>query len=201
MKKILLGLTVLAVSTLPSSAQNSSDKDQTTCPVRKECTKAKACNAPEVCAQCPGPDQCNDCSDCKGCIGGKVCVPCKGSKNAAIGWGRGKCPGFRILESLNLSESQKSQIQELNKNWQANADKWKASKDQIKGNSDDFRAKRQENKRKYLDEVKKILTPKQYTQFLEKSYLDNNGKKFAHNGKHGRKGHDGRKNNKRHCNK
>lgn len=198
MKKILLGLAVLAFSAIPTIAQNNEDSGKTTCPENTVCAAAQNCPDPGVCVKCPGKDKCKDCKDCKGCLEGKVCESCvKGTKVAAIGWGRGKCPGFSAFEGLNLSESQKTQLQQLCKDWQVNTENQKKSrknndslsKEQIQKNREECRAKCVENKKKCLEDVKKILTPEQYTQFLEKCYTDNRGKHFKHGGKHGHKSH------------
>lgn len=81
------------------------------------------------------------------------------------------------FEGLNLTDQQKTQIEELQKNFAP--DRKKISKDEKAKLSDDQKKKKREeirvfgeNKRKeYLAALKNILTPEQYIQFLENSYL------------------------------
>lgn len=68
------------------------------------------------------------------------------------------CP----FSSLNLSADQKSKIQALDTNMQA----------QRKERRDSRQAQRSNSRKEYLAGLKSILTPEQYTQFLEDSFVN-----------------------------
>lgn len=70
----------------------------------------------------------------------------------------------KMFEGLNLTEAQQTQIHELTKNC---AEKRKECKDQKQ-------AGRKECKAEMLAQLKTILTPEQYVQFLENSFLNGN---------------------------
>ncbi len=77
------------------------------------------------------------------------------------------------FEGLNLTEAQKTKLAELRKNRaeQAKANKEQAKADKDKAKSENRQA-RQNGKRDFLKEVKAILTPEQYVQFLENEFVN-----------------------------
>lgn len=112
--------------------------------------------------------------------------------------------GMRAFEGLNLTDAQKTKIEDLNKARKAEMEKRaeakKGSKDgqkkeqltpeQKQQRKAEKMAKRKEAKQNYLNSVKNILTPEQYTKFLENNFkmADNHHKGMKKAGKHG-KGH------------
>lgn len=74
---------------------------------------------------------------------------------------------------LSISDAQRAKLDELNKN---TASKRKAEREaakaQKKERSRDMLKARTESKKKYLEDVKAILTPEQYVAFLENFYLN-----------------------------
>ena len=82
------------------------------------------------------------------------------------------------FEGIDLSESQKVQLKELNnsmksvkENEKRENGKQNFSDDQKKEMNKQRMIRQQANKKKYLEGVKKILSPEQYVQFLENCYL------------------------------
>lgn len=71
------------------------------------------------------------------------------------------CP----LEGLNLTDAQKAQIKTLNGQM---CDSRKELRDKKQENAKEIKAGREAAKTKYNEGLKKILTPEQYTQYLEK---------------------------------
>ena len=115
-----------------------------------------------------------------------------------------QCNGFSCFNGLNLTDTQKQQLQALCKNY---GDKRQALRQDSKQNKQrndslkkDMRNKAQDLKRQQLADIKKILTPEQYTQFLEQNYV-NQGPKHAARGnfkhhkfqKNGKFNNEGRK--------
>lgn len=91
----------------------------------------------------------------------------KNGNRGAEGPRGGMMGSKKILDSLNLSASQKAQIEKLNK---AQAEKVKAMRDKAAatGNKPDreaFRAQAMKMREGYLAQLKKILTPAQYQKF------------------------------------
>ena len=73
-----------------------------------------------------------------------------------------QAPRDCMFEDLNLTEAQKAQLQALGKKcMDAKKDKKQAKKEACK-----------EDARNFLAEVKTILTPEQYVQFLENSFIN-----------------------------
>lgn len=87
-----------------------------------------------------------------------------------------QCPGapqcLSPFEGLNLTDKQKSELEAL-----------KPSKEQIQAKKAEVKAKKeadrqqrrdqkQQSRKDYLSKVKAILTPEQYVQFLENSYVN-----------------------------
>lgn len=108
-------------------------------------------------------------------------VPCNRQSKARPA----QCNGFSCFNGLNLTDTQKQQLQALCKNY---GDKRQALRQDSKQNKQrndslkkDMRNKVQDLKRQQLADIKKILTPEQYTQFLEQNYV-NQGPKHAARG-------------------
>lgn len=76
---------------------------------------------------------------------------------------------FCPFEGLNLTDAQKTQLQELKKSC---AEQQKADKQQKK---EAKKEARQECKKEMLGKIKAILTPEQYVQFLENSFINGGG--------------------------
>lgn len=66
-------------------------------------------------------------------------------------------PYCEVFAGLNLTDSQKAAIQQLNKDRRANRQQCDSTR----------RAARKQARRDYIQGVKKVLTPEQYVQFLE----------------------------------
>lgn len=88
------------------------------------------------------------------------------------------------FEGLNLSQEQQEKLQSLRKD----------KADQNKKDRQDRKAKAQDNRRAYLKDVKSILTPEQYVQFLENNYVNAAPQRGPRDGKFMR---DGRKDMKK----
>lgn len=100
------------------------------------------------------------------------------------------------FEGLNLTEQQKTQLQAL-----APAKPTQEQKEQMKAKKQEAAKakmeKRAQAKRDYLAKVKAILTPEQYTQFLENNFVNQSMKAARKDGRHGSKGKfDKKRNNK-----
>lgn len=103
---------------------------------------------------------------------------------------KARCTAPNPFEGLNLTEQQQKKIDELR---QATRQQKLANDSIRKANRDqkmrDFRNKRSE----YLKSVKAILTPEQYVQYLENSYINapgpRHGGKDKHFGKRGDRKH------------
>lgn len=200
MKKIFLAIAI-AVSSLSMMAQAGSDKSvqDSCCNVNniENCNPGQACANPQncnqancnanECAACPGPQNCDNPNYCG--------VP----RNRA--YNKRQCNLRNQLEGLGLTDGQKKKIDEL---FKANAQAGVSSKkdyqngkklnsEQRKQLKNDFRAKRIEGRKKILADIKTVLTPEQYTAFLENNYLEggnsNLKNKNFHHGKRHKKGH------------
>lgn len=76
--------------------------------------------------------------------------------------------GVNPFEGLNLTDAQKTKLADLRK---SRAEQAKALKEQGKADKQKAAEGRKNFKQQYLKDVKAILTPEQYTQFLENSYV------------------------------
>lgn len=96
-----------------------------------------------------------------------------------------QCYNFSCFNGLNLTDTQKQQLQALCKNYRDKRQALRQDNRQNKQRNDslrkDMRNKAQDLKRQQLADIKKILTPEQYTQFLEQNYI-NKGTKHAARG-------------------
>ena len=99
---------------------------------------------------------------------------------------------FNPFEGLNLSEKQQAELKTLDDGIRAEKAKIEAKE---KADKKDMLEKRKNDEKEYLAKIKEILTPEQYVQFLENSFLSNrNARPFGKNpGKMGmRPGKDGK---------
>lgn len=154
MKKVILGFAILAATSLSAMAandNNTTNKEK----ARTECSKQKS-------------------SDCKG-----KTVDCKGKKD-------GKCDRsekcMKAFEGLNLTDAQKAKIEELQKECKAKRDanmkkggenkdkKENLTPEQKQQRKAEMMARRKQEKQDFLNNVKSILTPEQYTKFLENNF-------------------------------
>ncbi len=96
-----------------------------------------------------------------------------------------QCYNFSCFNGLNLTDTQKQQLLALCKNYRDKRQALRQDNRQNKQRNDslrkDMRNKAQDLKRQQLADIKKILTPEQYTQFLEQNYI-NNGPRHAARG-------------------
>lgn len=115
---------------------------------------------PAVCkAECPKSEQCapGKCDTAKCCKGGV-----KGQLDPFAG--------------LNLSDKQKSELAALKKECRLERDKKKSSDKNLRN---ERRQCRQEARKEQLSKIKAILTPEQYHQFLENSYIQQSGNRHG----------------------
>lgn len=110
----------------------------------------------------------------------KECV--KGAKNAK----QVRESQANPFEGLNLTESQQSQLQQLDSKRKAAAqEKTKLRMDNKQRNDSARMAERRSAKKAYLEDVKAIIGPDQYVVFLENMYVNGGngpqGKKSAFN--------------------
>lgn len=91
------------------------------------------------------------------------------------------------FEGLNLSEKQKSELKALAESRKAEMKKndaeRKARKAEDKAKKQQAKADKMQARKDYLAKIKGILTPEQYVQFLENSFLDNRGGMVLGHGK------------------
>lgn len=103
---------------------------------------------------------------------------------------RGKAKGMNPFEGLNLTEKQQSELKALAESRRAEMSK---QKDQKKQDMKAMKEKRQNARKEYLAKIKGILTPEQYVQFLENSWLKSGNQGRANMGSKGQKaGKDGK---------
>lgn len=91
------------------------------------------------------------------------------------------------FEGLNLSEKQQSELKALAESRKAemkknDADR-KARKAEDKAKKQQAKADKMQARKDYLAKIKGILTPEQYVQFLENSFLNNRGGAMGHGNK------------------
>lgn len=126
--------------------------------------------------------------------------------------------GMKAFESLNLTDAQKTKLEQLNearraemqkktearKDNKENKKKEQLTAEQKQQRKAEMQTKRKEAKQNYLNSLKSILTPEQYTKFLENNFMmagNHHKKDMKKGGKHGKgsKGmhaHNGKKGQK-----
>lgn len=163
MKKTILALAVVAVSLVSVPAYAQKKGNKNV-----QCTEQ--CAGDAKCSEQCKPGGCND-----------VCEPAT--------CGTKKCDGPRtmcVFEGLNLTDAQKQQLKDVKK-------PGKRMAEQCAQQRADRARQLRAAKAAYLQEIKAILTPEQYVEFLENSYLSAPVSKNT-SGKHGKKGMQPRKN-------
>ncbi len=115
---------------------------------------------------------------------------------------------MRAFEGIDLTETQKTQIEALRSDLKANKEAGMKQKGEMKQGKENLTAeqkqqlkaekmaKRQQAQQEFNDKVKNILTPEQYSKYLDntKKMADNKDKGMKKGGKHsnGHKGHNGK---------
>ncbi len=160
MKKIFLGATLACALAMPAFAANN-NPDEKENRTRTECCKHKE----------------------KGCD--------KGMDK--------KCDrGMKVLEELNLTDAQKTKLETLRKETMAKREAEMKKAREMKESGKEFtseqkekfkaemKAKREQSKQEFLNGLKAILTPEQYTKFLESNFMvnDNHAKHMKKHGMH-----------------
>lgn len=103
----------------------------------------------------------------------------KGGKKVEYKGDRAKCDSVCLFGNLNLSTEQQAQLNALNEaRKQSRKEFAQAAKAAKEAGDTAFFKKnnRQELQKKYLSDLQTILTPAQYVQFLENSYLQDQSK-------------------------
>lgn len=164
-KKVILSIAIVAAASLSSFAANDnkgSDNKQST--------------------ECSGK-----CSDCN-----KECNKVKPGKHGRNGF------GMRAFEGIDLTEAQKTQLETLRADFKAKKEAAMKNKGENKTKKENLTeeqkkqlkaekmAKRQQEKQEFDNKVKSILTPEQYTKYLDnaKKMADNKGKAMHRSHKH-----------------
>lgn len=149
MKKMIFSLAIAAATLLPLSASAQSN-NPTSCPVQKESCK-KACE--------------NKDKACDKVCDRKCDKPCDKAGRKC------KIVSRDCFAGLDLTADQQNAIDKLQKKRMAQhkADREKAKADR-KADRESMKTKRDQEKKEYLDELRKILTPEQYTKFLENNF-------------------------------
>lgn len=174
MKKKLLSLAVMAMTASAFiMAQN---------PANTTCRNGNAANGCQT-------DNCvtNNCVS-KGNCASTDCAGAKNNNRNHCGNHRGKAPRQDCFAGLNLTEQQKTALKAIPTPCQTMSETRKAA-----AQSDSARIDRQQRRqvaqdvrKNYLAQVKAVLTPDQYVQFLENYYA--NSPAFGQN-RHGKPGH------------
>lgn len=103
----------------------------------------------------------------------------KGDKKGYNKGDRAKCDSVCLFGNLNLTTEQQAQINALNEARKQSRKEFAQAAKAAKESGDTAFFKknnRQELQKKYLNDLQTILTPTQYVQFLENSYLQNQSK-------------------------
>lgn len=191
MKKLFLSLAIIMAGAMGALAATGDDNKTTSAKTQTTCNKDENCKS-----KCPSNAKCNTpCNSEKGkCEKSGKPATCDKQRNCSAN--KGTCNAF---EGLNLTEQQKTKLAALRQECKAEKDKTKKSdkkelsREEKQKLAAEKKAKRQECRKKYLEGVKSILTPEQYTKFLENSFLAKGDKKnskkgskhIKHHGKHG----------------
>lgn len=97
------------------------------------------------------------------------------SNNEQVCTANTKCPKgeCNLFEGLNLTDTQKAQLQKLNADRKASREQLAKARKENKMRTDSAaRADRRASKKQYLEEVKAIIGPDQYVTFLENVYIN-----------------------------
>lgn len=157
MKKFVMGMAPLLIAGFSFDASAQNDK------------KAECQNPHSVCIQ--------------NCDGNKHCYGHKNNKDRKKNHNGLKRSGISPFADLNLTDSQKAQIENLNR---AMANSKKELRDQAKTAREkkdttfNPRKSMTDLRGKYLNDLSKILTPAQYNDFLKNYYINNGSHRHGH---------------------
>ncbi len=147
MKKAILGLaflTIVSVSFSAGAQQASATCAKTECKIKKECNKI--CNNKD----------CKNCKDCKDC---KACCK-KGAQEVCV------------FDGLNLTDTQKGQIEALNKAVKVSRQELAAKAKESKEVKTDMRKQNKAIREQYIKDLGNILNSDQYVKFLQNYYVN-----------------------------
>lgn len=164
MKKAILGLAFLTIASVSFSA-SAQQKTSAQC-ANTECASQKNCND----IKCPTNGRCGKQKTGRTCPNAGVCA----------------------LEGLNLTDTQKGQIEALN---QATKTSRQELANKVKSNNvakNELKSQRKAIREQYVKDLGNILTPDQYVKFLQNYYVNNSGHQ-KRMGKAPMKGHKGHK--------
>lgn len=102
---------------------------------------------------------------------------CPNTAQCTKGTAKKDAPKYNPFAGLNLTEKQQSELQALKPSKEQMTQKKEAAKAEKQAQRQQRMEQKLQNRRDYLAKVKTILTPDQYLQFLENSYVDQSGKK------------------------
>lgn len=126
MKKILLGLVLVTITSGLASAKSHNDKRDCPCPPQQD-----SCHHASQKAKCPSP-----------------------------------------FEGIELTAEQKTKLDALKGECDSQKQKCDKTKaDTQKAKKQEKVARQQDKRKAYLSKIKEILTPEQYVQFLENSFM------------------------------
>lgn len=110
------------------------------------------------------------CDNAANCNNEPVCTTNAACTKADTVCTVGECA---LFEGLNLTDTQKAQLQTLNANRKASREQMaKARKETKMRDAQAAHADRRASKKQYLEEVKAIIGPDQYVTFLENVYIN-----------------------------
>lgn len=147
MKKVILGISFLMMMAFAGTANAQSQKDN--CPDKTKCAKEK----------CEAGKDCEKGLECK--------LPSRDGRKQCM---KGECP----FEGLNLSEEQQVKVKDLDKALKASR-KEMAEAAKTSGTRVTPEERRKNDvalRTKYLSDLKNILSPEQYTEFLQNFYVN-----------------------------
>lgn len=180
MKKKVLSLAFAAISLVAFNGMAQTNNDNTSNVSNKECVNKNTCVNGNTCANG------NVCVNGNTCANGKKACPNVGKARKA-----GKHAKANPFEGINLTEAQKSRLQQLDtKRKAARQEQAQAKKDMKQRNDSARKADRIASKKAYLEEIKAIVGPENYVIFLENMYVNGgngHGNKAALSQRHGDK--------------
>lgn len=163
MKKTILGISFMLMAAFAGSASAQTSENAS-------CANPENCNK-EQCDQ----KKC-DKKDCKkertGTFDCKMPPRDKGGKHGVLSGQELQVSPFK---GLNLSDEQKTKVQDLQNAMEASKHELKEkakAEGNVQGKRAEMQAAAKELRVKYLEDLKKILSPEQYTEFLQNFYVN-----------------------------